>query len=117
MLTDKREWDLSDCEQGTHLYRGEPGDISIEAQHFHLPGVSPQNENVLFCKVEMSYCSTGERPAIPLHQHGMASRPAVKASLRRKNHAALTAPGRDTGDCCDEGNGRAVQSAFIDLAE
>jgi len=79
--------------------------------------VSPQNENVLFCKVEMSYCSTREKPAIPLHLHGMASRPAVKASLRRKNHAALTARGRDAAECCDEGNGMAVQSAFIDLAE
>jgi hypothetical protein len=79
--------------------------------------VSPQNENVLFCKVEMSYRSIRGRPAIPLCLHDVASRPAVKASLRRKNHAALTAPGRDAGDHCDEGNGSAAQSAFINLAE
>jgi hypothetical protein len=63
-------------------------------------GLSPQNENVLFCKVEMSYRSICAKPAIPLYLHDVASRPAVKASLRRKNHAALTAPGRDAGDRC-----------------
>src|SRR5205814_265753 len=31
----------------------------------HEPAVSPQNENVLFCKVEMSYCPNRERLPFP----------------------------------------------------
>src|ERR1017187_4105211 len=45
--------------------------------------LSPQNENVLFCKVEMSYSQTSVALAIPLWMHDVASRPAVKATLRR----------------------------------
>ena len=45
--------------------------------------VSQPNENVLFCKVEMSYSRIGPPLATPLWMHGVASRSAVKATLRR----------------------------------
>src|ERR1035438_840592 len=71
--------------------------------------LSPQNENVLFCKVEMSYSQTSVALAIPLWMHDVASRPAVKATLRRIEPRGLD----DTRPRCE---GRTVMDRFTPLA-
>ena len=47
--------------------------------------------------------------------HDIASRPAVKAALRRIETADLTAPGRDASAPCDAGNGKTVLARFRSL--
>jgi hypothetical protein len=70
--------------------------------------LSPQNENVLFCKVEMSYSQTSVALAIPLWMHDVASRPAVKATLRRIEPRGLD----DTRPRCE---GRTVMRGMARL--